>query len=232
MNGESYNLFYTLVKLKFYLVSLLDTPQENKTFYFTEEFLERRLPERKKEIIDILNNYGVSSDSDIAFDDSVILKFKEIVKEKEQHINLTTILHNLDIESNALSRSSLDQQRSDREKQAHTILENLFQLSTNWVMHKEIENKFEDYSILDEEDVIRPEETEKLDVLNSNTTSSFEIITQLTIHYIDLLADYYFKYGGDIQLKEFWQDLEKIKKDIQIRYKELFRSSGLDTGGV
>jgi hypothetical protein len=47
---EKVNLFITLVKLKFYLVSLLDSPMEKNSFYFTEEFLERRIPELKDDL--------------------------------------------------------------------------------------------------------------------------------------------------------------------------------------
>jgi hypothetical protein len=228
MSSENFNLFYILVKLKFYLVGLLDSPEKSTTFYLTEEFLDRRVPDRKPEIMKTLKTYGISSDSEIAFDDSVILKFREIVKEKEQRKDITDILQNFAIESNALDTPLSDEYRSEREKLVHDLLESLFQLSSNWVMHKELENKFEDYSILDEEEVIRPDEEEKLNVLNSNTSTSFKMITALTTHYIDLLAEFYFRYGGDIQLKEFWNNLDKIKLDIETKYKDLFRNSGLD----
>jgi len=227
MYEENFNLFFMLVKLKFYIVSMMDSPEAGKSFYLSEEFLERRVPEKKSEILESLKTHGINSDADIAFDDSVILKFREMVREKEQHIDLSTILDNLEIGSRALSRKSTEEYRTEREKQGHAILENLFQLSSNWVLHKELENKFEDYSILDEEELIRPEEAEKLNVLNSKTSASFKIITELSTTYIALLADYYFKYGGDLQLREFWRYLEKIKKDIEIKYKELFRSYGL-----
>jgi hypothetical protein len=228
MNGDNFNLFYILVKLKFYIVGLLDSPEKSPSFYLTEEFLERRVPDKKTDIMNSLKSFGITSDSEIAFDDAVILKFREMVKNKEQHKDLSEILQNFAIDSKTLESTLNKEYRSEREKYVQSILENLFQLSSNWVMHKELENKFEDYSVLDEEDVIRPEEEEKLDVLNSNTTTSFKMITALTTHYIDLLADYYFNYGGDLQLKEFWNNLEKIKLEIELRYKELFRKSGLD----
>lgn len=228
MNGENFNLFFTLVKLKFYIVSMMDSPSAVKTFYLTEEFLERRIPEHKSEVIEALKNYGINSDSEIAFDDSVILKFKELAREKENHVELSAILDKLDIASRGLSGTGPGEYRSEREKLANKILENLFQLSSDWVIHKELENKFDDYSVLDEEDVIRPEESDKLDVLNSNTTASFKTLTRLTTNYIALLSDYYFKYGGDLQLKEFWQDLEIIQKKIINKYIELFKSYGFD----
>jgi hypothetical protein len=228
MKEDNYNLFYVLVKLKFYLVGLLDTPGDKTSLYFTEEFLDRRVPDKKPDILNTLKTHGIHSDSEIAFDDAVILKFRDIAKEKEHLKDLSEILNNFAIESKALQESLNDQYRNDREKQAHSIIENLFQLSTNWVMHKELENKFDEYSILDEEDVIRPEEEEKLNVLNTNTSTSFQIITALTIHYIDLLSDYYFHFGGDIQLKEFWDNIDKIKAEVENKYKELFRKSGLD----
>jgi hypothetical protein len=224
---EKVNLFITLVKLKFYLVSLLDSPMEKNSFYFTEEFLERRIPELKDDLISSLKKHGISGDSEIAFDDSAIVKFRQIVKEKESAKDLPSILKKLEIESRTF-RGSVDDYRTERDKQANEILDKLFQLSSNWILHKELENRFEDYSILDEEDVIRPEEAERLSDLNTNTDSSFGIITNLTNSYITLLADYYFKYGGDLQLKEFWMDLEKIKFEIQEKYKELFKSFGLD----
>jgi hypothetical protein len=226
--ADNFNLFFTLIKLKFYLVSLLDSPSDKKSFYFSEEFLERRYPEQKNDILTTLKRSGINSDSEIAFDDSVVIKFRDIVKEKVQQKDLTTILKKLEIDSRELQKKTEEENRSEREQHAHKILDVLFQLSSNWVMHKELENKFEDYSILDEEEVIRPDEEEKLDVLNSNTSTSFKFITELTKTYITLLADYYFKYGGDIQLKEFWKDLDDIKNEIQEKYKELFRSFGLD----
>jgi hypothetical protein len=228
MDNNNFNLLFVLVKLKFYILGLLDSPDKNPTFYLTEEFLERRAPEHKSEIISALKKYGINSDSEIAFDDSVVLKFREMVKKSQGHKDISEILSNFEIESKALQSSLSDEYRSEREKYLHSILDNLFQLSSNWVMLKEIENKFEDYSVLDEEDVIRPEEEEKLNVLNSNTSTSFKIITLLTTNYTGLLAEYYFNYGGDIELKEFWNNLDKIKSDIEIKYKNLFRKSGLD----
>lgn len=228
MNGENFNLFLTLVKLKFYIVSMVDSPSAGKTFYLTEEFLERRAPEWKSEILSTLKSHNIKNDAAIAFDDAIVLKFRKIADEKEQHTSLSSILNNLEIVSKALSSSSADEYRSEREQLAHSILEDLFQLSSNWVLHKELENRFDEYSVLDEEEVIRPDEAEKLDMLNSNTDNSFKMISDLTTNYINQLADYYFKFGGDIHLKDFWRDLEKIKKDIVARYRELFNSFGLE----
>lgn len=228
MNGENFNLFLTLVKLKFYIVSLADSPASGKTFYLTEEFLERRAPEKKNEILATLKSHNIKNDAAIAFDDSIVLKFRKIADEKEQVTSLSVILNNLEIASKALGRNYADEYRSEREKLAHDILEDLFQLSSNWVLHKELENRFDEYSVLDEEEVIRPDEAEKLDMLNSNTDNSFKVISDLTTSYIKMLADYYFKFGGDIHLKEFWRDLEKIKKEIIIKYRELFNSFGLE----
>ena len=83
--------------------------------------------------------------------------------------------------------------------------------------------------MLNDEDVIRPDEEKSLDALDDTTAKAFNTISLFTKKYIELLTDYYFTYGGDISLKDFVEDLEKTKKSVAKKYLELFQKYGLDS---
>ena len=52
MENEKFNLLFTLLRLKSYLISLIDDPDNcGDTFQFTEEYLSRIYPEKSTEII-------------------------------------------------------------------------------------------------------------------------------------------------------------------------------------
>jgi len=118
---------------------------------------------------------------------------------------------------------------SEREKKLSEILFILFQLATNWEVLKDLEDKADNFSALNDEDVIRPDEEKSLDALDGTTAKAFNTISLFTKRYIELLTDYYFSYGGDISLKEFVEDLEKTKKSVAKKYLELFQKHGLDS---
>lgn len=233
MESDKPDLFFILLKLRSYLVSLLNSPEENdNSFTYTEEFLERRYPEYKEEVIQLIISNGINNDFDIAFDEKIVFRFKDMVAGSEKRTDLPELLKKLEIES--LSIESENKKKTsyvnERERELNKVLETLFQLAANWAVHGELENKADDFSTLSEEELIRPEEEQSFDTLGRNTNTSFENISKHTEKYLNLLTDYYFRYGGDLTLIEFVTNLDKIKADVFGKYAELFKKHGLDKG--
>src|SRR5690554_885614 len=229
--NEKPDLFFVLLKLRSYLVSLINTPEEcDDSFNYTEEFLERRYPEIKDEVLDILISNGINSDYDIAFNEKIVFKFKDIVAESEKGMDISELLKKFDIDAISLERDrkKLENFKNLREREINKIIETLFQLAANWAVHRELENKVDDYSTLSEEELIRPEEEKNYDRLGKNTYASFDKISKLTEKYIHLLTDYYFQYGGDLTLIEFVEELERTKVEVFKKYAELFKKHGLE----
>ncbi len=225
------DLFYILLKLRSYLVSLINSPEEcDDTFSLTEEFLERRFPEMKAEIIELLLSNGINNDYDIAFNEKIVFKFKDMISETEKQNDITALLKKFEIESISLERDKkkLESLRNERERELNKVIETLFQLAANWAVHRELENKVDDFSTLSEEELIRPEEEKSFDDLGKNTSISFDKISKLTEKYIHLLTDYYFHYGGDLTLIEFVEEIEKIKVTVFKKYADLFKKHGLE----
>lgn len=227
MKQTSFDLFLILIKLKSYLISLVDQPEDcYKNFDLTEEFLKRRCPEKYEEIIELLKKNKINSDSDIAFDETIHEKFKEIAALESNLVDLPTLFEKLEIDSkNLFSRKVLKTQREEKIKE---ILKVLFHLAQNWVARKELENDVEDYSMLEEEELIRPDEEKQLSNLDTYNSISYNNISTLSKNYIDQLAEYYFQYGGDIALVDFVNYLTDLKKIITKKYMELFKEHGLD----
>jgi hypothetical protein len=233
MESDKPDLFYILLKLRSYLVSLLNSPEESENnFMYTEEFLERRYPEFKEEIINLLVDNGINNDGDIAFDEKIVFRFKDIISGSGKKTDLPELLKKLEIESLAIERENKKRLSyiSERERELNKVLESLFQLAGNWAVHRELENKADDFSALSEEELIRPEEEKRYDTIGKNTYKSFEKISEQTEKYIFLLTDYYFRYGGDLTLIEFVTNLDKIKSDVFGKYADLFKKHGLDKG--
>lgn len=235
METERTNLFFTLLKLKSYLVSLLDNPSEAPDdFTYTREYLERRYPDKLNEIIDLLEDNGIFNDSEIAFNEKVILKFRTIANNSGAQVDLMGLLNKLEIEAKEIGRH--DKARSKfinkREEKLNDILEILFQLATNWAILRELEDKADNYSALTDEDVIRPDEEKNLDALDDTTSHAFAVISELTKKYIHKLTDFYFTYGGNIALKDFIEDLENTKKSVGRKYADLFKQYGLDSDWI
>lgn len=232
MEKEKINLFMVLLKLKSYLVSMIDNrSEEYDNFNISQEYLSKKFPTAKEDIINILEDHGIYSDNEIAFSDKIILKFREIASEDRGKISLINLLTNLEIEArdSVLKDSGRSTYILEREKKLNEILDLIFQLATNWALLKELEDNVDDYSVLNEENVIRPEEEENLNKLDSTTTKAFENISNLTKQYIKLLTDYYFTYGGDVALKDFVDELENTKQSVVQKYVTLFKKFGLDT---
>ncbi len=235
MSVEKSNLFLTLLKLKSYLASMIDERSDNyNNFNFTEEYLDRKLPDKKDEIISLLEDNGIYSDIEIAFDEKILFKFRAIAEKTKANISLLNLLNKLEIEAkdSVVKEEARTNFITDREKKLGEILDLLFQLATNWAMLKELEDKVDDYSILDEEEVIRPEEERNLSTLDGNTSRAFDIISELTKKYIQMLTDYYFTFGGDIALKKFVNELGNTRNLVAKKYFELFKKYGLDEDGL
>jgi hypothetical protein len=225
------DLFYVLLKLRSYLVSLINNPEEcDDSFTYAEEFLDRRFPELKEEILELLTNNELNNDCDIAFNDKIVFKFKDMLWGNEKQTDITSLLKKFEIETISLERDSkkLESFKNQRDRELNKVIETLFQLAANWAVHRELENRVDDYSTLSEEELIRPEEEKSFDDLGKNTSISFDKISKLTEKYIQLLTDYYFHYGGDLTLIEFVEELEKIKVSVFKKYADLFKKHGFE----
>jgi len=230
MEPDKPDLFFILLKLRSYLVSLLNSPEEcDDSFTYTEEFLERRYPEFKEEIIELLVANNINNDMDIAFNEKIVFRFKDMVSGNEKRTDLAGLLKKFEIEALSIEKENKEKLSyiNERERELNKIVEILFQLATNWAVHKELESRVDDYSALSDEDLIRPEEERSFDALDKNTHLSFDKISKLTEKYLRLLTDYYFKYGGDLTLIEFVEELDKIKASVFKKYSELFKKHGL-----
>ena len=231
MGSEQFDLFIILLKLKSYLVSLMDDPTNSpENFDYTEEFLLRKYPEHKDEIIELLTSNNILNDAQIAFTENIQQKFREIVLGSEPSEKLSNILDKYQIMSikESLNDKTLDDLKLLREQKLREIISVLLQLARVWSQRSAIENTIEDFSVLDEEDLIRPEELDKLYKLDYVTSNSFEAISKLTNIYLEQLIEYYFKFGGDVSLVQFISILDEFKQVVLKKYKNLFKEHGLD----
>lgn len=232
MSYEQFDLFLILLKIKYYLISLIDNQlQGNDSLEYTEEFLDRKFPDKKEEILKLLSSFNIRTDSEIAFDEKTHQKFKEIVKGKEKAYQLSSILEKLNIDSiqETLKDKTIEQFRNKRDDKLKGIVSLLIQLARIWAKRNEIEGEFDSFSFLNEEELIRPEEEHLLNKLDKDATTSFDTISKITHLYLEELIDYYFNYGGNISLSKFIDELEELKNIVKTKYKDLFNQSGLNS---
>ena len=230
MAYEQFDMFIILLKLKSYLISLIDDPSLEYTgFEYTEEYLLRKYPERKEEVIQLLKENKIESDGQIAFDENIQHKFKEIVIGPDSPQKLSEILDKFQIAaiSDTLKEKILDGIKHSRQQKLKEIVSVLLQLARIWTKRNEIENSIEDFSLLDEEDLIRPEELRELGQLDHATSVSYKTISKLSEIYLEQLADYYFKFGGDVSLVQFIDSIEEFKRIVSLKYRDLFNEHGL-----
>ena len=150
MSAESFDILFTLLKLKSFLLSMLDNQDEpEKDFTFTREFLERKYPDRADEIIDILMEHNLFNDFDIAFNEKVHLIFKEIAAVYNTTLDLNSILKKYDIEilQNELKDSELEKIRNEKEQKIKKIVMVLFQTAKLWSSHNEIDNFIDNFFV-------------------------------------------------------------------------------------
>lgn len=225
---DTYLIF---IKIKSYLVSLLDDPShEIDSLELTEEFLDRKYPEHKEYILEMLVSNNILSDEQIAFDENILTRFKDIASSDINSVSLEEILKNFNIESieKTLSEKSIQTFKQAREQKTKEIITILFQLARIWSYKTQLENEIDDYSLLEEEELIRPEEEFKLDKLDDDTNVSFGLISKLTNIYLEQLVSYFFDFGGNVSLANFINNLETFKKLVHKKYSELFQQYGLD----
>lgn len=228
MSTDRIELFVKLVKLKSYLVSMIDNYEESpESLYHTEEFLNLRFPHEKEEIITLLKENSILSDREIVFDTSIHQKFKDIAKGIPKGMSLESIFEQVGISSDEFEsiETFISKYKNQREEELKGIVEILLQLAKRWVNHLEIENSIDDLLALHEEEVIRPEENAVMDKADKNSVSSLMKLTALTNKYLDMLSDYFFNYGGDIQLKTFLFDLKKFIKKVEGKYENLLNDA-------
>lgn len=231
MSQEKFEIFLILLRLKSYLISLMDDSKvEYEGFEFTNEYLDRKFPEQKEEVLQLLISNNIMSDAQIAFDEKIHERFKEILKEEEPHTDLTSILEKFHIEAvpSSIKDKTLDNYRIIRDQKLKEIISILLQIARVWTQRNEIEDDIATYSLLNEEDMMRPYERKKLGELDKNTSISFKTISQLTQIYLEQLIDYFFKFGGDMALMEFVSSLEEFKRIVTRKYYSLIKNSGLD----
>lgn len=235
MSNEQFDLFLILLKLKSYLISLIDHPSAAAdSLEYTEEFLERKFPDKKDEVIELLYSFNIKNDAEIAFDEKIHHKFKEMVKGKERAYQLSSILEKLNIDSiqETIKDKTIEEIKLARDEKLKGIVSLLLQLARIWAKRSEIEGEFDNISFLDEEELIRPEEEELLNKLDKDTSASFNSISRITQLYLEELIEYYFKFGGDVSLSKFINELEELKGVVKTKYKELFKQSGLNPHNI
>jgi len=221
MKTEKNNLFLMLLRLKSYLVSMIDEPSKHSgSLIMTEQYLSLKFPDKKEEIIALLEKHNILSDSEIAFDENIVFKFRTIAHTPEKKSGLTAILDKLDIEAKDFVHREDERidKSSEREKRLSEILYILFKLATHWEVLKSLEDKTDTFSMLNNEAVIRPEEEKSLNALDESAAKVFSTLALLTNKYIELLSNYYFSFGGSKALNEFTETLERTKEVIAKRY--------------
>lgn len=232
MKANENNLFIILLRLKSYLVSMIDSEEESPdSLYYTEEYLQTKYPEIKEELISLLQKYHIKSDGQIAFDNSIHLKFKDIVESGSMSSGLNNILEKYSIDSQEFStiESFINSYRLKRDKKIKDLVETLLRLARSWANLKNLQNEIDDFSELNEEDVLRPDEEKTYSKLDEISTKSLNDLNMLSKLYLDQLTDYLFKFGGDVQLKSLASFLKVLRERIEKTYSELIeKASGND----
>ncbi len=221
-----------LVKLRYYLVSLIQSPEECfDNFNISEEFFERKNLTNGEELLSKLQENGVNNDCDIAFNKDIHNIFRIVAQDFSTNPDLNSMLKDFEIKTNELhmKEDNISKFQRKREENLNEIIATLFKLAKNWSMHHEIENSIDDFNVLDDVELLRPDEEKQLDVLGDNSVYSFDVISKQTEKYIELLTDYYFKYGGDLILAGFVNDISNLKSEVAKKYSNLSKENGLDS---
>ncbi len=234
MNNEKYDLFMLLLKLKSYLVSMVDDDTDDSSgLYYTEEYLRAKYPDKKDEVLSMLHRYKLESDYEIVFNEQVHHIFKSMVDGESNVRNLDNILKQQKI--NSFSPSEVEKFLENFQLNRNNTIKEMVGLLLNvtklWSDYHEIESQVDDYIELDEKEVLRPDEEEKFQALDKTASKSLDEISLLTKEYLELWIDFLFKFGGDVQLREFTAQFEKLKESVDYYYNELFLKSGLHPKG-
>jgi hypothetical protein len=200
-----------------------------RNFYFTEEYLGSRFPEQKSEIISLLKKFNLKSDCDIVFNEQVHHIFRDMVASQIPNKNLNYILKQQKIVG--LKPDEVENFLEDFQKNRDTSIKEmvtiLLKLTKLWSNYHEIESKVDDFIELDEKEVLRPEEEKEFQTLDQDASIFLDKITFLTKNYLEILIDFLFKFGGDIQLQTSVTQFDELKTSVDNYYNELFLRSGL-----
>jgi hypothetical protein len=142
------DLFLILLKLKSYLISLLDDiPAGDENLAFTEEFLDRKYPGLKEEVLDLLSANQIFTDSQIAFDEKIHLRFRDMVEVGHAQVNLKDLLEKYNIQNveESLHEKTVDNLKSAREQKLKEVVSILLQLARIWSHRNIIENRIDDF---------------------------------------------------------------------------------------
>lgn len=230
MSEHNNDVFYLLLKLKSYLLSLIDSNEDcDGTLNFTKEFLERKHPEVKDHVIKLLVDNGIQNDCEIVFNEKIQFRFKQIAEELERNVDLKELFNSADIDAHDFMEQNklVEEYKKIRERKLKQIVGLLINLAKIWSARSKLEKDVDDYSLLDEEELLRPSELKKLKRLDENTTLSYDMIISLTKHYLKELADYYFEYGGNESLDRFLRDIDSLRNFVSEKYEKLFEEHGL-----
>lgn len=229
---ENNQIFIVLVRLKSYLMSIIDNREDgmDDPLHYTKEYLERKYQDEMFDILEVITANGISSDLQIAFDEDIHVKFQELIEDMNPQVDLISLLENLKINAEEFQQREkhLDEMKNKRAEDLKRIITIIFQMAKFWTRHQKIEDDVEDYSRLEDEDMIRPEEEKKLLYIDKTAFLSFDNIAQLTKIYLELLTEYYFNYGGNINLEKFLKELDGIKTEVEEKYNSLLKKFGLD----
>jgi len=231
MSVNQNEILLILVKLRYYLVSLIESQEEcYDNFNISEEFFERRNITNGEELLGRLQENGINNDCDIAFNKDIHNIFRIVAQDFSSTPDLKALLEEFEIKVNEaqLKEDKISKFQRKREESLNEIISILFKLAKNWSMHHEIEDSIDDFNILDNVELLRPDEERQLDVLGDNSVYSFDVISKLTEKYIELLSDYYFKYGGDLILAGFVNEISNLKSEVAKKYSNLTKENDLD----
>ena len=197
MNDSQYDLFIVLLKLKSYLVSMVEEGvQYPKEYYFTEEYLELKYPEQKDEILNLLSKFNLNCDKDIVFNERVHQVFRDMAGSISHNIKLENILKEQNISSINFDEVEkyLENFQHTRDENLKNIIATLLNIVKNWSGYQQIEKEVDDYIALDEKEVLRPDEESKYESLDRDAEIILDKITVNTKDYLASMVDFLFQY--------------------------------------
>ena len=92
-------ILLTLVKLRYFLISLIESPEEcYDNFNISEEFFERRNIINGNELLEKLQDNGINNDCDIAFNKDIHNIFKIVSQDFSSNPDLKSMLEEFEID--------------------------------------------------------------------------------------------------------------------------------------
>ncbi|MCF8305096.1 MAG: hypothetical protein K9I71_02650 [Ignavibacteriales bacterium] len=231
MADEHYDIYSILLRLRSYLISLIDNKDEcDDSFSFSEEYLYRKFPEMADEIIELLRRFGLESDCDVVFRKNAVEVFRKIAESKKETTDLHHMLSSLSIDAllKDPKEKLLEHYSQVRDTRLREIINQLLIMAKFWSLHSDLQGDVDNFLKLSESELLRPEEEERLNLLDGSSDVSFDNIILMTGKYLAMLADYYFEYGGNLGLNQFIKELDKVKDGVRTKYEKFFAQHGLD----